>query len=312
MNKTFDDKITLKDISNIINKKTKILESKKFKNSKSYGFIVYKENNKNQRKYLMVKNVNSYPLNDILKGEIIDGNEKKSIKNLSLVELMTILVMGKNHDEIINYFVFKKPDKKGVYYINRDNKNQKSKYQSKFEDISKKITFHDLIEVFSEKYKDNFNFEVGVDNQYSIIQKIKNYLFYKDKYQDFWEFPKGRKNFKPNNVKEDDIVSALRELKEETSLTQNDILYDKNNFIIHTKYDEITNTKYELKFYIAKLKNNINIKKIKNFLQKGETSKTKFFNYSKTRENLQNLDMEKIIEEVEQKKLYKILTYPTH
>ena len=101
-----------------------------------------------------------------------------------------------------------------------------------------------------------------------------------------WGFPKGRRNYC-----EKDLDCALREFEEETGYNRNEIILVENLIPLEEIFTGSNYKIYKHRYYLAKLKNNDNVKT--DTFQESEISKMNWFNKTKSLECIRPYNKEK-------------------
>ena len=101
-----------------------------------------------------------------------------------------------------------------------------------------------------------------------------------------WGFPKGRRNYC-----EKDLDCALREFEEETGYNRNEIILVENLIPLEEIFTGSNYKIYKHRYYLAKLKNNDNVKT--DTFQESEISKMSWFNRTKSLECIRPYSKEK-------------------
>ena len=182
----------------------------------SYGVILFRETS-NVIEYLMIRRKDSFGYIDFIRGKYSLSNIhhiQKCIDEMSISEKNRLLT--KPFDELW----------KGLWGENNTPlyKSEETSSSKKFETLKngviindKRITIEELVEKSETSWEDQE-----------------------------WEFPKGRRNFKEN-----DLECALREFEEETGMNRSDINLVEN-IIPYEEYFVGSNFKaYKHKFYLA-------------------------------------------------------------
>tara|TARA_B100001093_G_C26604612_1_gene917443 strand:+ start:172 stop:963 length:792 start_codon:yes stop_codon:yes gene_type:complete len=186
----------------------------------SYGIILYNCKDKNNIKIVLIEKKNTLSYIEFLRG-------KYSINNIDYIQLLFDRmnideknIIIKNNFDYLWKNLWENYDK-----INDCIKKEYYFSKNKF-NILKKNNIFDKIDIYNEKYDENE-----------------------------WEIPKGRRNnFELNKN------CAIREFKEETNID-----HDKYNIInnivpLSECYKSINNVRYKHNYYIAKIKEDVELK----------------------------------------------------
>lgn len=217
----------------------------------SYGAICYKKIN-NEIKYLLVKRKHSFNFIGFMKGSYNIYNVDNMIKMFSyMTQLEKYYIKTLDFNDLWSYtwknYVFDKNN------FQKLKKNIYSKYLQLIKGVN--IIYNDKLQLI------NLDF----------ILNNCSYLYNDTE----WGFPKGKKN---NNMFENDIQCALRELYEETKIDINNINIISEKPINENFYGT-DNKKYCCKYFLIELNENNNfILDVNDDLQISEISEICFLN----------------------------------
>ena len=189
----------------------------------SLGIILYcDKDNSNEKEILMIERKDSLAYIEFLRGKYKHVNNHDYIQ--LLIDRMNIAekenLLVKDFDSLWNeLWIY--PDK-----INSRIKREYYKSKNLFDSLNK-----------NEK---NIN--------YFVSQSKTNY-FYNE-----WEIPKGRRE-----KNENDIMCAIREVKEETNIDINDYDIIRNIIPLEEEYTGINKVRYKHIYYIGKITGNVNL-----------------------------------------------------
>ena len=227
----------------------------------------------------------------IISFKIIDNKCKflliKRKDSLSYVEL----IRGKYTLDKINYI------HKLFHYITIDERQKL--LSSSFDDLWGKLWIGKTINKYKNEYeisKEKFNklkngYEYYNENNEIKFISIKiivnninsNYLTPE------WGFPKGRRN-----IRESDIDCSKREFMEETGISKYNFNLLYNIKPIEEIYTGTNSIRYKHIYYLALIKNNIDVRlNTKNLNQMAEVSEIDFFNYEECLEKIREYSVEK-------------------
>ena len=222
----------------------------------SYGVILFKKDNNNEYKYLMIRRKDSFGFIDFIRGKYIlhNGSQIQNIINeMSNDEKKRIL-----HDNFEKLWKEMWSDTPSSHY-----KNEEITSLKKFELLKNGIFINDTkITIYDIINSSDTNWE-----------------------ETEWEFPKGRKNYR-----EKDLECALREFEEETGISGINVNIIENVLPFEETFIGTNLKAYKHKYFLACVKDDsVNL----NNFQKTEVSKLEWKSYIECINSIRPYNLEK-------------------
>jgi len=222
----------------------------------SYGVILFKKDENNNHKYLMIRRKDSFGFIDFIRGKYTTCNINQIqniINEMSNSEKSRLL--NESFDKLWKEMWSDTPSS---HYKNEENSSFR-----KFESLKVGINLD--------------------DNFVNIYDLIKNSTTNWEETE--WEFPKGRKN-----NKEKDLECALREFEEETGISSNSISITENIIPFEETFIGTNHKAYKHKYFLACVKDkDIDLTNY----QKSEVSKIEWKSYDECIKSIRPYNLEK-------------------
>lgn len=229
----------------------------------SIGIILYKKND-NDIKYLMICRRNSIGFVEFMRGRYAYSDVKYIQKLINVMSINEVNNLVNNTFENLWEILW------------LDNKFEKKNNKIKRDFNYAKDKFTKLKNGYLVNNRQfDLNFFIKEKNTYYIEPE--------------WGFPKGRRNNGESNIQ-----TAMREFKEETSLSNNKYIFDLNKIFIE-EYKSYDNVQYKNIYYLAKYISDDEELKIDSTKKEqfSEISKIKFYNYTDSINLIRNYNTEK-------------------
>ena len=223
----------------------------------SYGIILFKKEEDDQYKYLMIRRKDSFGFIDFIRG-------KYTAYNINQIQSIINEMSNEEKDRILNDKFDKLWKDMWCNASSSHYKNEEVSSFKKFEALRNGIVLQDKTVTTSDL----------INNSVTNWEETE------------WEFPKGRKN-----IKEKDLECALREFEEETGITSNSINIIENILPFEETFIGTNLRAYKHKYFLASVKEDLI--DLHNY-QKSEVSKLEWKTYDECIKSIRSYNLEKL------------------